>query len=115
MDTMLRYKHYIRVNDDGFIVYGFSDAFEDAMDGDICIQEDGPRHFSLVWPEPLVNERGQYLYRWIDGVRQARSQDELETEWNAQPPSPPTEIERLRQEVNELTLMLGDVLLNGGV
>lgn len=49
-------KHYIRV-DNGTVVYGFSDAFETSLETDICINENGGRHFELfgVINPPLYN------------------------------------------------------------
>lgn len=89
------YKHYIRTNEAGTVVHGFSDAFEQPQDGDILVLENGPRHFHLAWPEPLTNERGQYRFRWIDGQRVERSQQELDDEWAQRPPAPPSLVERL--------------------
>ena len=89
------YNHYIRTNESGIVIHGFSDAFEQPQEGDILIFEDGPRHFHLAWPEPLTNERGQYRFRWIDGQRVERSQQELDDEWAQRPPAPPTLEQRL--------------------
>ena len=41
-------KHYIRVDDDGRIIHGFSDAFEQPHDGDVCINEQGGYQFRLI-------------------------------------------------------------------
>jgi len=106
------YKHYIRINEAGTIVHGFSDAFEQPQDGDILIVEDGPRHFHLYWPEPLVNERGQYRYKWIGGQRVERSQAELDAEWAARPPAPLTPNE---QRLADLELAFADFLTGGAV
>lgn len=103
--------HYIRLNEVGSIFHGFSSAFEQPQENDICIMEDGPRHFSQVWPEPLTNERGQYRYKWVNGERVDRTQSELDAEWSARPPEPPTqaeEIANLKQLVADLaSLTLG--------
>lgn len=91
------YKHYIRLNEAGIIVHGFSSAFEQPQDGDVLISEDGPRHFQQVWPESLMNERGQYRYKWIDRQRVERPQTELDAEWNVRPPASPSVQEKLDQ------------------
>lgn len=91
------YNHYIRVDQAGTIVYGFSSAFEQPQYSDILIQENGPRHFSQVWSEPLTNERGQYRFKWQDGQRLERSQAELDAEWAARPLVPPTTNERIAE------------------
>lgn len=115
------YSHYIRVDQAGTIVYGFSSAFEEPQSGDILIKEDGPRHFSQVWPESLKNERGQFRFKWEDEERVERSQTELDAEWSAQPPAPPTPEEEIAQLKNDnLTLMeaiaeIYEAMLGGAV
>ena len=53
-------KHYIRIDTEGRIIKGFSDAFEQPIDGDICINEKGGRHFEMlgVVNPPLMNMQG---------------------------------------------------------
>ena len=106
------YKLYIRVNEAGIIIHGFSDAFEQSQDGDILVLENGPRHFHLAWPEPLVNERGQYRYKWENGKRVERSQAELDEEFANLPPAPKTpEQERL----DLIQKALDDLILGGAM
>jgi hypothetical protein len=88
------YKHYIRLNEAGTIVYGFSNAFEQPQDGDILVNVDGPRHFHEAFTDPLTNDRGQYRFKW-DGEVVERTQQELDDEWAGLPPQPPTSEERL--------------------
>jgi hypothetical protein len=102
------YKHYIRTNEAGEIVHGFSDAFEQPQDGDILVLENGPRHFHEAWPESLTNERGQYRFRWIDGQCVAKARDELDAEWAQRLPEPPSLEERIKvTEDMILSMMLG--------
>ena len=103
------YNHYIRLNEAGEVVHGFSDAFEQPQDGDILVLGNGPRHFHEAWPESLRNERGQYRFRWIDGQRVERSQEELDAEWAQRPPGPPTLEQRL-QATEQALLALMEVL-----
>ena len=91
------YSHYIRVDDAGVIIAGFSSASEDPQEDDILILEEGPRHFHLAFPDLLTNERGQFRFKWIDGERIERSQEELDAEWSARPPAPPSDAERIAQ------------------
>jgi hypothetical protein len=100
------YNHYIRLNESGIIIHGFSDAFEQPQDGDILVLENGPRHFHEVWPEPLRNERGQYLFRWIDGQRVAKAQDELDAEWAQRLPAPPSLAQRLEAAEQALRALM---------
>lgn len=104
------YKHYIRVNEAMVIIHGFSSAFEQPQDGDILYAESEHRHFHLVFTEPLTNDRGQYRLKWDNGVVE-RSKAVLDAEWSLQPPQPPT----LQEQVDEMKLLLGDLLLFGGV
>lgn len=105
------YKHYIRTNEAGTVVHGFSDAFEQPQDGDIQIYEGDQRHFHLAHPWPLQNERGQYRFRWVNGQRVAKAQDELDAEWAARPPGPPTHEQRMRATED----MLLEFLLGGTI
>jgi hypothetical protein len=100
------YNHYIRTNEAGIVIHGFSDAFEQPQDGDILVLENGPRHFHEAWPEPLRNERGQYLFRWIDGQCVERSQEELDAEWAQRPPGPPTLQQRLEAAEQALIALM---------
>ena len=62
-------KHYIRVDLNNNIIQGFSDAFENPQEGDICINENGERHFELlgVINPSLITTDGVYFYQYIDG------------------------------------------------
>ena len=61
-------KHYIRTDEDGQIIKGFSDAFEQPQEGDICINEQGGYQFRLMpggeENPPLLDDEGNPLYRW---------------------------------------------------
>lgn len=97
------YNHYIRVDQAGTIVYGFSSAFEQPRPDDILLMEDGPRHFSQVWSEPLTNERGQYLYHLVGDTIEQRPQADLDAEWAARPPAPPSPEQRISELETEST------------
>lgn len=56
---MFGYKHYIRINDKNEVIHGFSNAFEEPLESDICITETGERHF-----QPQLQERGVWRYTW---------------------------------------------------
>lgn len=64
-------KHYIRVDSNGFIIHGFSDAFEQPQTGDICINTNGGRQFMLLDqynPMLLDFPSGSPLYKYVNGV-----------------------------------------------
>ncbi|CAM3705657.1 hypothetical protein COLU111180_04065 [Cohnella lubricantis] len=103
------YKLYIRVDDQQRIIDGYADWQTDKRSADeILICEDGPRHFQLYWTERMINDRGQHLYKWINGQRAERSLDELDAEWAARPPTPPTDAERIDQLTAQNATMLMD-------
>ena len=85
-------KHFIRLDGDN-ITHGFSDAFEQPVDGDICLTEQGGYQFRLT-PDgeenpPLRDEYGIPLYCYVKGNIIAKTPEELETERPEQPPTPP--------------------------
>ncbi|MBB6730064.1 hypothetical protein [Cohnella zeiphila] len=76
------YKLFIRIDDHQRIIDGYADwQTEKHADDEILVCEDGPRQFHLYWTEPLLNEHMQYRYKWINGQRIERTQEELEAEW----------------------------------
>lgn len=101
-------KHYIRVID-GIVTKGFSDAFEEPTDTDICINEKGGRHFEIdgVINPPLFNEQMCHLYRY-DGELRKATDEELKAEFEANYTEPvPTAEEQLRADIDYLAIMTG--------
>lgn len=97
-------KHYIRLDADSNIIKGFSNAFEQPQDGDICINEQGGRHFELfgqINPQ-LRNEQGVYLYRYIDGELIVKTTEEIDAEM----PMPKQPVPTLEQQVQALSVAL---------
>ena len=98
---MEEYRHYIRTDDRGQIVYGFSNAFRQPEEGDICIDEHGSYQFRLYEngeENPcLHDEYGIPLYQYINGEVTKRTEEELEAERAKMEaiPKPPTAEERL--------------------
>lgn len=73
-------KHFITVDENGVILRGFSDDFEQPSASDICICDDGGRHFELngVVNPPLFDPNGVPLYK-LDGAQVVeRTQAELD-------------------------------------
>ena len=108
-------KHYIRVVD-GIVTKGFSDAFEEPTETDICINEKGGRHFEIdgVINPPMFNMDACHLYRY-DGELRKATKEELKAERAANYVEPePTEMELLWQAVtdNEIAIL---ELASGGV
>lgn len=66
------YKHYIRINAEGIIVHGFSDAFEQPQHGDVQLAGEQGRHFTLV----LQDGKGRHNYKLVDNQISERTEDE---------------------------------------
>lgn len=91
-------KHYVRIDEQSRIVKGFSTDFENPESGDICICEDGGRHFELngVINPPMTDYNGTPLYKWDSVKVVARTQEELDADKAVIVPVPTIE-ERLAQ------------------
>lgn len=89
---------YIRTDAAGLVVRGFTTAFEQPQTGDILVSGQNGRHFNIQ----LTNDRGQPLYRIVNGGMIARSQVELDEEWAAR--SVPKTPDQLRIEELERQL-----------
>jgi hypothetical protein len=72
-ETMDGYKHYIRTNEAGMVVHGFSSAFEQPLEGDILHAENVGRHFTLQ----IRNEHGQFKYKWHNDELVERTEAEM--------------------------------------
>lgn len=78
-------KHYITVDERGRIVDGFSDAFRQPSDTDICINEQGGYQFRL-YPcgveNPFMFERTYMipLYKYENGTVLKRTEAEIEAD-----------------------------------
>ena len=62
-------KHYVRLDENNFIIKGFSDAFEQPLETDICINENGGRHFTMfdeINPS-LQTIDGFQKYKYVNG------------------------------------------------
>jgi hypothetical protein len=53
-------KHYIRLDQNGTIIHRFSTDFEQPIQGDICVNENGERQYNL----DLYDKRGLFKWAW---------------------------------------------------
>lgn len=97
------HKHYVRMDVNNIIIKRFSTAFEDPFETDVCVATDAGRHYN----EPVTNERGQYIAKWIDDAEVARTQSELDTEWDARPPDQPSQESRLASAEAAILSLMG--------
>lgn len=104
-------KHYIAIDTNGRIIKGFSDAFEQPIDGDICINEQGGRHFEMlgVVNPPLTEETGVYQYKYVDGIVSERTTEEIQGDI-ANIPTVLSEQEQTNMAIAELTMMVASLL-----
>ena len=118
MDEMNFYnKHYITVDERSRIVNGFSDAFRQPSDTDICINEEGGYQFRLFpggeenpslyeWPHMIP------FYKYENGEVAARTGEEIEADIAAlpQPEEVPSQLDQIEAQVT-YTAMMTDTLL----
>lgn len=109
-------KHYITVDEAGRIVRGFSDAFRAPSDTDICINEQGGYQFRL-YPggeeNPfLFEEHGIPLYKFVGGVIEHRTVEEIAEDIAALPvpEEVPSQLDMIEAQVT-YTAMMTDTLL----
>jgi hypothetical protein len=101
-------KHYIRIDTDNRVIHGFSSAFEEPLNDDICINENGGRHFELFGKAnpPLFTLDSIPLYKWDDKQVLQRADDEIETDRQriADLPSSKGELMRQLEEIDERSI-----------
>ncbi|MFA9462929.1 MAG: hypothetical protein ACERKN_01425 [Velocimicrobium sp.] len=95
-------KHYIRVDENNRIMKGFSDAFEPSLKTDICINEEGGRHFELlgIVNPPLVDMKGCHLYKYIDGSITETTQKDKTDEVSSLPRTETQEEKQAKYNIN---------------
>lgn len=109
-------KHYITVDTQSRITNGWSDGpngERDTTDA-ICINEQGEYQFRL-YPNgeenpALYNMDGIPLYRWDGQAVQPRTEEEIAADRAAIPAPPPSEMERLRADVDYISALGGFAL-----
>ena len=78
-------KHYISIDSNNRIIKGFSEVFEMPQETDICINENGGRHFELlgIINPPLTNDQGVFIYKYEDKQVLRRTEDEIHQEYTS--------------------------------
>lgn len=109
-------KHYISIDDQNRIIDGWSDGphRDKSTEGAVCINDKGGYQFRLVidgieteenpsiWTEDLIP-----LYKYDNGKIIKRSEEEIEADRALIPPPPPSELEKLRADVDFIAIMQG--------
>ena len=108
-------KHYITVDERGRIVDGFSDAFRNPSDTDICINEKGGYQFRLfpngeenpaLFADPYMIP----MYKWENEAVTARTAEEIEADIAAIP-KPTTDPDEI-SDSEALRIITGEVDIN---
>ncbi len=106
-------KHYIITDTKGSITNGWSDGPRSDLDttNAICINDKGGYQFRLT-PDgeenpPLYTMDGIPLYKWDGKQAVRRTDEEIEADHAAIPEPAPTEMERVRADVDFLSAMMG--------
>ena len=127
----IQYKHYIRVDENSFIIKGFSDLFEAPLEEDICIDEDGNPHFELfgVVNPTLLNMDSFPKYKYIQGEIIESTEQDYDV-WVLKQPSPePTVTDVMAIQITQLMIsnaekdeqlqmlasQVTELMLNGGI
>ena len=112
-------KHYITVDDRSRIVDGFSDAFRQPSDTDICINEQGGYQFRLFQggeenPALLADPYMIPLYKWNGNAVEKRTAEEIEADIAALPkPAPdPTPDPDEISDSEALRIITGEVAID---
>lgn len=107
------YKVLVRVDSAGRITSINSDAFLDNVEGWIEIDSgysDKYHHAQGNYlPLPIMDERGIYRYKLVDGEVVERTQEEMDADWipPEEKPTPEQRIEELEAALIELASIIG--------
>jgi len=106
-------KHYITVDAQDRITFAWSDGPHPDRDtaGAICINDQGSYQFRLT-PDgeenpALYDMDGIPLYKWDGTQAVRRTEEEIEADRAAIPDPPPSELERLRADLDFVAAMQG--------
>lgn len=82
LDNSIFYnKHYITLDENCNIINGFSDAFYQSSESDICINNLGGRHFVIDGVEnPQLVDKQVYLYKYVDSEVVKKTDEEISIE-----------------------------------
>lgn len=112
MDSIKIYnKHYIKIDIRNRIIDGWSDGphFDKNITDAICINENGGYQFKLFQDgeeNPLLfTFEGVPLYCWDGNKVIQRTAEEIQADIIAIPPSPPTELEQIRADIDFISVM----------
>lgn len=94
------YKHYIRLDANGFVIKAFSEAFESPEDGDILLTDKGIRQCNIDLHDMAY--QGAPKWKYINNTLTETTIEEKEAFISNLPTSPPSQEERLAAVENAL-------------
>ena len=110
------YKVLVRVDDAGRVVEINSDAFITDTVGWMKIDsgwEDRHHHAQGNYlPKPLMDERGVYRYKMVDGKPIERTQEEMDGDYTPPEQKPTTEqrVDALETTTDDIILMMAELI-----
>ena len=114
--TLQPYKVLVRVDDAGRVVEINSSAFVQDETGWVEIDsgwEDRHHHAQGNYlPCPLMDERGVYRYKLVDGKPTERTAEEMDGDYTTPEQKPTTEqrVDALETTTDDIVLMLADMI-----
>ena len=103
---------YVKPNDSGYITSVNSSAFLRETDGWTEIDRGyGDKYHHAqgnYFPQPIMDDRGIYRYRLVDGKAVERTQEEMDADY-VPPEIKPTDAERISQLESEKKLLTAQV------
>ena len=110
------YKVFVRVDDAGRVVEINSSAFVTDTDGWVEIDSgwgDKYHHAQGNYlPGPLMDERGVYRYKLVDGKVAERTQEEMDADYTPPEQRPTTEqrVDALETTTDDIILMMAEII-----
>lgn len=109
------YKHYISLDGNKRIIYGFSDAFEQPKEDAICINKKGGYQFCLFSGgeenPPLIGENCVHLYMWTGEEIRETTPEEREAELEEIEAFRPTPAPSLEEKIDLIGMQLSALML----
>ena len=109
---MDKYSVYVKTDENNRITAINSDAFLSSLDGWVQIDSGyGDKYHHAqgnYFPQPIMDDRGIYRYKLVDGKPVERTQEEMDANY-VPPEVKPTDAERISQLESEKKLLTAQV------
>ena len=115
MDNFVFYnRHYIKTREDGAVTDAWSDGplRDKSTEGAVCFNDKGGYQLRLIVDgvtteenPPMRTREGIPVYKYVDGKIVKRTAEEIDADIALLPPPEPSEMERLRADVDFIMVM----------